>query len=172
MVYVGRLCVRLSVCRPSIQVFSFPVDNLSKYEWMFTKFEKCIDIVEIWLGIANRQILSIFISVTCPSICCPSVRLYFRFRMITWVNVNGFSPNLVCALILWRSGLGSLMGKFSSNFDRVIFPHTIVAGYYRFMFLCTIEVYFFWRTHIHVCARAHTHFGMVFVTMERLKANR
>ena len=39
----------------------------------------------------------------------PSV---FRFRMITWVNINGFSSNLVCALILWRSGLGLLMGKF------------------------------------------------------------
>ena len=36
----------------------------------------------------------------------------FSFRMITWVNINGFSPNLVCALILWRSGLGWLMGKF------------------------------------------------------------
>ena len=39
----------------------------------------------------------------------PSV---FRFQMITWVNINGFSPNLVCALVLWRSGLGLLMGKF------------------------------------------------------------
>ena len=26
----------------------------------------------------------------------------YRFRMI-WVNINGFSPNLVCALMLWRS---------------------------------------------------------------------
>ena len=42
----------------------------------------------------------------------PSV---FCFRMITWVNINGFSPNLVCALILWRSGLGLLMGKFCQN---------------------------------------------------------
>ena len=31
--------------------------------------------------------------------------------MITSVNDNGFSPNLVCALIL-RSGFGLLMGKF------------------------------------------------------------
>ena len=27
------------------------------------------------------------------------------------VNISGFSPNLVCALIFWRSGLGLLMGK-------------------------------------------------------------
>ena len=26
--------------------------------------------------------------------------------------MGSFSPNLVCALILWRSGLGLLMGKF------------------------------------------------------------
>ena len=36
----------------------------------------------------------------------------FRFWMISWVNINGFSRNLVCASILWRSGLGLLMGKF------------------------------------------------------------
>ena len=39
----------------------------------------------------------------------PSV---FRFRMI---NIDGFSPNLVCALILWRSGLGLLMDTFRQN---------------------------------------------------------
>ena len=29
----------------------------------------------------------------------------FCFRMITSVNIGGFSLNLVCALILWRSGM-------------------------------------------------------------------
>ena len=28
------------------------------------------------------------------------------------VNINGLSPNFVCALVLWRSVLGLLMGKF------------------------------------------------------------
>ena len=37
---------------------------------------------------------------------------YFHFLMITLVNINGFSPNLVSALILCRPGLGLLMGKF------------------------------------------------------------
>ena len=47
------------------------------------------------------------------SICQSYVRRsVFRFRMITWVNINGFLPNLVCALTLWRSGLGLLMGNF------------------------------------------------------------
>ena len=40
------------------------------------------------------------------------VRPHFRFRTITLVNIIGFSPNSVCALILLRSGFGLLMGKF------------------------------------------------------------
>ena len=52
-----------------------------------------------------------------PLVLRPSVLQSFRpsvfhFRMITRGHINGFSPNLVCILILWRSGLGLLMGKF------------------------------------------------------------
>ena len=38
-------------------------------------------------------------------------RSIFHFWMVTLVNVNRFSPNLVCALIFWRSALGLLIGK-------------------------------------------------------------
>ena len=48
--------VRPSVVRPSF--FSFPDDNFSKHQWSVTKLGMCIDIVEIWLGIANEQISS------------------------------------------------------------------------------------------------------------------
>ena len=47
-------------------IFSFLADNLSKHEWIFTKLGICIDIVEIWFGIANGQILSKFDGVLCP----------------------------------------------------------------------------------------------------------
>ena len=50
----------LDVCvsvRPSVH-FSFPDDYFSKHQWIFTKFGMCIDIMEIWFGIANRQISS------------------------------------------------------------------------------------------------------------------
>ena len=47
--------VRLSSVR-----LSFPDDNLSKHQWIFTKLDMCIDIVEIWFGIANGQIYSNF----------------------------------------------------------------------------------------------------------------
>ena len=54
----------LSACNTS--VFYFQDDNLSKSQWIFTKFDMCIDIVEICLGIAHGQILSIFDRVICP----------------------------------------------------------------------------------------------------------
>ena len=38
--------------------------------------------------------------------------LYFIFWRRTSININGFPPNLVCALILWTSALGLLIGKF------------------------------------------------------------
>ena len=41
-------------------------------------------------------------------------RPYFRFR-ITLVNVNGFSQNLVCALVLWI-WFGIAGGQISSIF--------------------------------------------------------
>ena len=47
-------------------IFSFPDDNLSKHQWIFTKLGMCIDILEIWFGIANGQISSIFDGVICP----------------------------------------------------------------------------------------------------------
>ena len=53
-----------------------------------------------------------------------SIRPYFCFRMITWVNVNGFSPSLVRVLILWRSGLGLLMGKFCKFLTQLSGPNT------------------------------------------------
>ena len=58
----------------------------------------------------------------------PSV---IRFWMITRVNINGFLPNLVFALILWISGWELLMGKFCQIFTELsardtpifLFPH-------------------------------------------------
>ena len=43
------------------------------------------------------------------SYICP----YFYFQTIPSVNVSVFSPNLVCALILWQSSTGLLMGEIS-----------------------------------------------------------
>ena len=72
-----------SVIGPSI-CFYFPDDNLSKRQWIFTKLGMCIDIVEIWFGIANGQILSNFYRVICPhhnndGVLYYSESFYFNF---------------------------------------------------------------------------------------------
>ena len=59
------LSVCLSVVCTSVH-FSFPDDNLCKHQWIFTKLGMCIDIMEIWFGIANGQISSNFYGVICP----------------------------------------------------------------------------------------------------------
>ena len=41
-----------------IPVFSFPDYNLRKCQRIFAKLGVCIDIMEIWFGIANGQISS------------------------------------------------------------------------------------------------------------------
>ena len=75
------LCVCPSVVRPSIR-FSFPDDNLSKHQWIFTKLGMCIDIMEIWYGIANGQILSNFTELSaCDTIMAGYYSLMFLFTV-------------------------------------------------------------------------------------------
>ena len=77
--YGFMLDVRLSI-HPSVHQsyvclsirISFP-DNLSKHQWIFTKLGVCIDIVEIWFGIANEKISSNF----------DGAETYFRLRTMT-----------------------------------------------------------------------------------------
>ena len=46
------LSVCPSVCRTPVPTyFHFRGDNLSKFQWIFTKLGVCIDIMEIWFGI-------------------------------------------------------------------------------------------------------------------------
>ena len=101
-----------SVSHMSVHI-SFLDDYLSKHQRIFTKLGMCIDIVEIWYGIASGQILSNFDSYLPET--------YFCFQIITWGNIKGFQPNLVHALILRRSGLRLLMGRFH-QFLTVICP--------------------------------------------------
>ena len=49
-------------------IFSFLDENLSKYQWIFTKLGIGIDIVEICFGVANGQIMS-YLPKTHPYFC-------------------------------------------------------------------------------------------------------
>ena len=46
-----------SVIRVSVRlyVFSIPVNNLMECQWIFTRFNVSIDIVQIWFGISNGK---------------------------------------------------------------------------------------------------------------------
>ena len=59
----------------------------------------------------------------------PSVHFSFTDDNLR-VNINGFSPNLVCALILWRSGSGLLMSKIRQFLTELSAPdaHIFVSG--------------------------------------------
>ena len=61
---------------------------------------------------------------------CLSVHLWSRIRTITLVNE--FSPNLVCALILWRSSLGLLMGKFCQFLFELSAGEKILSSFVNF----------------------------------------
>ena len=94
---MDKFCQILTVICPR-HIFLFRW-KLSKYHWIFTKLGMCIDIVEIWFGIANGQISSNFDKSYLPA-------TYFCFRTI----------NLIV-----RSGLGLLQANFSI-FYRVVCP--------------------------------------------------
>ena len=66
----------------------------------------------------------------CPSVRQSVVCIWFLDDNLS--NINGFSPNLVCALILWRSGLGLLMGKF----HQILMDIIVLCFYYH----CSIEI--------------------------------
>ena len=82
---MGKFCQILTeLSANDTSVFSFPDDNFSKYQWIFTKLGMCIDVVETWYGIADGQIPLIFVSV----ICTRHVRISFlddNFSKYQWV---------------------------------------------------------------------------------------
>ena len=110
--YHGCPCVCLSVHSSVIStcVFSVPDDNSSRYQWIFTKLGVCISIVDLWFGIANGQISSVFDSylhVTCP---------YFHFRTITWVRG---SCKKFCHWVRITSVLRFIKHIFITNFQSI-----------------------------------------------------
>ena len=114
--YGFTLDVRGSVCPsvvcPSIR-FSFPDDNLSKHQWIFTKFGMCTDLVEIWFCIANGQILTKLSARDTPIFSFTDDYLNKR----QWI----FTKLGMCIDIekIW---IGIANGQISSNFDGVICP--------------------------------------------------
>ena len=90
-----------------MSVFSFPDNNLSKYQWICTKLGICFDIMENWFGIANGQICQFLTEL---SACHMSVFSFSEdyLSKYQWM----FTKHGICTLIFCRSVLRLLMGKF------------------------------------------------------------
>ena len=64
----------------------------------------------------------------CLSVHLPVERLSVHFSFPD-DNFNGFSLTLVCALILWISGLGLLMAKFCQIFTELSARDTSIFSF-------------------------------------------
>ena len=80
---MGKFCQFLTVILSTSHtfVFSFSDDKLSQCKSIFTKLSTgmCIDIVDIWLWIADGHISSIFDRVICPPHDSGGVLLFHIF---------------------------------------------------------------------------------------------
>ena len=61
---MGKFQYMTELSAPDMSIFLFQDNNLSKSQWIFTKLDMCIYIVEICFWIANTK-LSLFFLVIC-----------------------------------------------------------------------------------------------------------
>ena len=72
---------------------------MSKCQWIFTKLGMCIDIKEIWFGIANGQILSM-----------SSARNMIKARFTVFIT-SCDSSSVIRSYFTWRQGVVLLCNK-------------------------------------------------------------
>ena len=89
---------------PATHLYSLLDDNFSKYQWIFMKLGMCIDVMRICFGLLIGKFCQLLTELSAPN---TSIFLFPDDNL----NVNGLSQNLVCALRLCKSALGSLIGK-------------------------------------------------------------
>ena len=101
--------------------------------------------------------LVVFIMIFCWRPVCRSISLslvypYFGSRMITWVNINGFSPNLVTCNDIVEVSFEIANGQILSIFDIGICPshdnggvlsfHMFIFLYFQVLILLNTQKYF------------------------------
>ena len=131
--HVGRPCVcpsvHPSVVRPSVGI-SFPDDNLSKHQWIFTKLGVCIYIVELCLGLLMGKFHQILTELPARD------THIFPFPDDNLSKCQGILTKLGTCIDMKEIWFGIAKGQISSMFDRVICPrNTIMAGYYSLTLL-------------------------------------
>ena len=76
--------LQIHVSATDMTIFWFPDDNLSKCRWIFTKFCICIDIVEMWFGIAFAKFSQFFDTVVCLQHDIGGILLFHIFAHLSW----------------------------------------------------------------------------------------
>ena len=128
-----------SIC-PSI--FSFPDDNLSKCQWIFTKLNVSIDIVEIWFGIVIVKFLKFLTELSARSMS----EFSFpddKFSKCQWIFTNFGVP--VDIVKIW---FGIADGQISSVFDMSVFS-ILDDNFSKYQWIFTrlgICIALIWRT--------------------------
>ena len=79
-----QFLTEISACTHPYFYFQM-IDNLSKYQWIFTKLGMCIDIVEIWFGIAYGQIMSTLADLSSHHM---KMAGYYRFMFLFAVYIQ------------------------------------------------------------------------------------
>ena len=111
-------------------IFSFPDDNLSKCQWIFTNLCMCIDIVEIRIGIANGQISSNF-----DGVICLRHTPIFSFLDDNLSKCQGILTKVGTCIDIKEIWFGLLLGKFCQCLTELSARNTIMAEYYNLTFL-------------------------------------
>ena len=122
---MGKFCQFLTACHTSLFAFYTPPHNsggiwfhigspsvlplsvhpdfhfrmITLNQWIFTKLGMCIDIVEIWFGIANGQILSIYDRVICWLHDSGGVSSFHNTNKQTLKPIDQFSSNFTWGLL-------------------------------------------------------------------------
>ena len=70
---IGKFCqIFMELSARDSPIFSFPDDNLSKFKGILTKLGTCIDIKEVWFGIALGVVGWCEGAVYLTSLGCPA----------------------------------------------------------------------------------------------------
>ena len=108
------LSAHQSYVRPSR--ISFPDENLSKHQLIFTKLGMCIDSIEIWFEISNGQTSSNFDSYL------PRDMPIFSFPDDDLCKCQGIFNKLGSCIVIKENWFGIANGQILSMYDRVICP--------------------------------------------------
>ena len=105
------MSVCLSVC---LSIFSFLYDNLSKGQWIFTKLDACIDVVEICLGLLMGKFRKFL-----PELSAHDSSI-FLFQDDNYSKCQWIFSKLALSIDIVEICFGIANGQISLIFDRVI----------------------------------------------------